>query len=342
MVSDNHKLRVLIWAEWKRKSKTSLAVQNINTVFTHNPTNQRTVQYWYKRFNEGDESCEDESRSGRPVEIDEEQITTLITEQPSISALELAEICDFSPSGIRNALHRAGFSNKLDKWVPHTLSDKNRADRVRICRLLLQKNTAMSFLDRVVTCDEKWVYHDNSARSRSWVKPGQSPGTVARRGLTKKKVLLCVWWDCKGIIFYNFLKSGETINADVYCELLTELEAALKEKRPALVGRRRVVFQQDNARPHTAKKTKEKLEELSWEVLPHPPYSPDLAPSDFYLFRSLQNHLRGAQFGSDEEVKNEVIAFLDSRTPEYCKKGIEKLVSRWSDVVSIKGDYLDD
>ncbi|KAG5318760.1 MOS1T transposase, partial [Pseudoatta argentina] len=63
------------------------------------------------------------------------------------------------------------------------------------------------------------------------------------------------------------------------------LSRALEEKRPLYAQRHdQVILLYDNARPHVAKPVKTYLETLKWEVLPHPPYSPDIAPSDFHLF----------------------------------------------------------
>ena len=67
-----------------------------------------------------------------------------------------------------------------------------------------------------------------------------------------------------------------------------KLDKEFKEKQPELATRKGVIFHQDNARPHTSLVTRKKLLELDWEVKPHPPYGPDLAPSDYHLFRSLQ------------------------------------------------------
>ena len=64
-----------------------------------------------------------------------------------------------------------------------------------------------------------------------------------------------------------------------------------KKKRPELVNRKGVIFHHDNATPHTSLATRQKLLRIGWEVMLHLPYSPDLAPSDYYLFRSLQNSL---------------------------------------------------
>ncbi|GFV71290.1 mariner Mos1 transposase [Trichonephila clavipes] len=107
----------------------------------------------------------------------------------------------------------------------------------------------------------------------------------AKPGLTARKVLLCIWGgDCKGIIYYELLPYGQTQNLNLYCQKLDHLKFAIDENRPELANIRGVMFHQDNARPHTSVVTRQKLWELGWEVLMHPPYSPDLAPSDYHLF----------------------------------------------------------
>ena len=69
------------------------------------------------------------------------------------------------------------------------------------------------------------------------------------------------------------------------------LRQAIEIKRPELNNRKGVVFRNDNARPHISLMTLRKLRELGWEILLYPPYSPDKEPSDYYLFRLLQNSL---------------------------------------------------
>ena len=92
-------------------------------------------------------------------------------------------------------------------------------------------------------------------------------------------------------------------------EQLTKLNNAVEEKRPELTNRKGVVFHHDNARPHTSLVTRQKLLELGWDVLLHPPYSPDLAPSDYFLFRSLQNFLNDKNFNNDD-IKSYLIQFF--------------------------------
>ena len=93
------------------------------------------------------------------------------------------------------------------------------------------------------------------------------------------------------------------INSDKYRSQLDQLTAGLNQKRPELVNRKRIIFHQDNVRLHVSLMTRQKLLQLGWEVLIHPPYSPDIAPSDFHLFWFLQNPLNGKNVNSLNTVK---------------------------------------
>ena len=116
----------------------------------------------------------------------------------------------------------------------------------------------------------------------------------------------------------------------------------MQEKRPSLTNRKGVILQHDNARPHTSLKTKKKLLELDWDILPHPPYSPDLAPSDFYLFRSLQNFLDGKIFNGTEDIKINLIQYFAQKEQKFFEKGIFNLPKRWEKVVEQNGQYIID
>ncbi|GFW83015.1 mariner transposase [Trichonephila clavipes] len=78
-------------------------------------------------------------------------------------------------------------------------------NRISIYEALAKRNEIDPFLKRMVTEDEKWVTYNNIGRKRPWSKRGEAAQTVAKPGLTSRKVLLCIWWDWKGIIYYELL-----------------------------------------------------------------------------------------------------------------------------------------
>ena len=122
--------------------------------------------------------------------------------------------------------------------------------------------------------------------------------------------MLSIWWDYKGVVYFELLPNNRTINSDVYCQQLVKLEEAIKEKRPELANLKVIVFHHDNARLHTSLATRKKLLELAWEVMLHPPYSPALAPSDYHLLRSLQNFLNGKNFSNNDDPKSHLAEFF--------------------------------
>jgi transposase len=136
-----------------------------------------------------------------------------------------------------------------------------------------------------------------------------------------------IWWDMEGTIHNKLLEKNLTVTAKRYCRKLRRLKESIQQKR---LGRRHgVILQHDNARPHTANKTKAGIHELDWEILPCPPYSPDLAPTDYHLFRSLSNNLRGVSFYNDAEVQNWFDEFFKAKPADFFKRGIENLPERW-------------
>ena len=110
-----------------------------------------------------------------------------------------------------------------------------------------------------------------------------------------------VFWDAKGVIMLDFLPKRSTITWVYYANLLDQLRTAIHEKRRGKLPKG-VLMQQDNARVHTCEVAMDAAERNGYELIPHPAYSPDLAPSDFFLFPNLKKDIRGLHFQADEEV----------------------------------------
>ena len=96
-----------------------------------------------------------------------------------------------------------------------------------------------------------------------------------------------VFWNEHGIFFIDYLEKGKIINSDYYMALLNRLSAEVKKKRPHM-QEKKVMFHQDNAPCLKSMKTMVKLNEISFELLSQPPYSPDLAPSYYWFFDDLK------------------------------------------------------
>ena len=120
------------------------------------------------------------------------------------------------------------------------------------------------------------------------------------------------------VIYYELLKPGETVNTERYRQQMIDLNQALREKRPEYQkGQQKVILLHDNAPSHTAKPIKETIEAFSWEILSHAAYSPDLAPSDYYLFASMGHALSDQHFTSYEMYENGSMAGLPQKSDSF-------------------------
>ena len=82
--------------------------------------------------------------------------------------------------------------------------------------MLLKRHKKKSLLHRIVTGDEKWIHYDNPNRKKLYVKSGQPAKLTANPNIHGAKVMLCIWWDQKGVLYDELLKPGETINGECY------------------------------------------------------------------------------------------------------------------------------
>jgi histone-lysine N-methyltransferase SETMAR len=200
------------------------------------------------------------------------------------------------------------------------------------------------FLDRLITVDETWLHHYDplsKEQSKQWLPRGSNPPLKAKVVPSAGKVMATLYWDSKGVIHVDYLDQGATINAKYYSHLLkNEVRNALRRNRPGKLSGRPLLLH-DNARPHTAKKTMKAIGRLGWELLPHPPYSPDLAPSDYYLFPRMKEYLRGNHFASNEDLKKEVERWLRQQDETFYTRGLEKLFDRYEKCIELGGAYIE-
>lgn len=334
-------LRVLYLYEWKLGHNAVTAACNINEAFGQNTVNKRTLQRWFQKFNGGDMNLEDQEL-GRPEStVNNEELKALVEGNPRQTVRDIAVRLQVCPKTVSNHLRAIGKVKKLDQWVPHALLEKHKQQRLEVCSSLAARNERDPFLDRIVTCDEKWILYDNCGRSAQWVDAAEPPKKMAKPALHPKKTMVTVWWTSRGVVHYSFLKPGSSITAQSYCQEIDAMHHKLRQKQPALVNRKGPILLQDNARPHVARMTLQKLHHLGYELLSHPAYSPDLSPTDFHFFRSLTVHLNGKRFVDQQALEQDFHTFVLSRPADFYHKGIFALATRWQQCIAAVGDYFD-
>jgi histone-lysine N-methyltransferase SETMAR len=142
-------------------------------------------------------------------------------------------------------------------------------------------------------------------------------------------------------ILAKFQAHGETVNSAKYSALLQDqLKPAIRHKRWGLLSKG-VLFFQENAWPHTATATVQTVQQLGFELLPHPPYRPDVAPADYHVFSPLKETLRGHRFESHSDVQQAVQTWLHEQPKSFFFKGMKKLVERYQKHIIVQGDYVE-
>ena len=96
-----------------------------------------------------------------------------------------------------------------------------------------------------------------------------------------------------------------------------------------------------NARPHTAARTKALIKIFNWEIFDQPPYSPDLAPSDYHLFTKMKVWLATQRFHTDEELMDGVNNWLHNLAVSFFDERLQKLVSRYNKCLNVDGNYVE-
>ncbi|XP_029155158.1 uncharacterized protein LOC114928239 [Nylanderia fulva] len=110
------------------------------------------------------------------------------------------------------------------------------------------------------------------------------------------------------VVHHEFVPEGQTVNAAFYVQVLDRLRKRVARVRPAIKNTWRL--QHDNAPSHTALVVSEFLTKHGVTTLPHPPYSPDWAPPDFFLFPKIKRSLKGTRYGTLDAVKEAVTTCL--------------------------------
>jgi transposase len=184
------------------------------------------------------------------------------------------------------------------------------------------------------------VNAETKEQSKQWMHT-HSPNKPKKfkKTLSNKQMMATVFWNRKGILLTEFMALGTTITSEVYIEMLNKLQRSIQNKRRGVLTKG-VVLLHDNARPLTAARTNALIKLFIWEIFDHPPYSPDLAPSDYHLFTKMKVWLATQRFHTNEELMDGVNTWLHNFEAPLFDEGLQKLVSRYK-CLNVDDSYVE-
>lgn len=321
----------------------------LKQVYGDNSLKEPTVNKWLKRFREGREEVKDDPRPGRPStsSSDEnvERIRACVLKDRRLTVRMIADELSIPKTIVHEILTQNLEMKKLcAKIVPKLLTPEQKAKRVECCEDWLEAEERGDFLNRVITGDESWFYEfdvELKSQSKEWKLAGEPRTKKSRKSRSNVKTMLIVFFDSRGIVHKEFVPPGQRVNGNFYVEVLTRLRARVARVRPDLAQGGRWILHHDNAPAHTSLVVREFLARSSITVTDHPPYSPDLAPCDFFLFPKCKMVLRGRHLGDVEAIKAETTRQLNSITTEDFQQCYQQWKRRWQKCISSQGEYFE-
>jgi histone-lysine N-methyltransferase SETMAR len=185
--------------------------------------------------------------------------------------------------------------------VLRQLTDARKLKRMPSFRAFLTRYHAEGeqFLSCSVTGDETWVhYYEQESRRQSmeWLHTSSPAKKKFKSAPSAGELMVTLFWDMNGLVREHYQEKGESVNSVRYSTMLEEkLKPTIRCRCRRLLCKG-VLLLHDNARPHSAAATVTTIQKLKYETTNHPPYSPDLAPSDYHVFGMLKEALRGRRF----------------------------------------------
>jgi hypothetical protein len=198
-------------------------------------------------------------------------------------------------------------------------------------------------MSNTITGDETWVYGydpENKQQLSQWKSPNSPRRRKACQVRSNVKSMLIVCFSIQGIVQKEFIPAGQTVNGKFYCEVLKWLREGMQRKRPDKWKNNNWFLQHDNAPSHTSLVVRQFLTSKNITVISHPPYSPDLAPCDFFLFPKVKLWLKGHRFDIKEEVHAELQEVIDTLTFENFQECMKSWETHWDRCIHAQGDYF--
>lgn len=343
--------RAMILYDFKCGLKPEESFDRLQIAFGDEGPSKATVYRWFSEFKRGRQSMTDEERCGRPLTaVTEENVLAvkkIIEENKRITYEEIQHLMKIGSGSVHKILHdHLRVRRIVSRWVPHNLTDAQKQARVQWCHDMMAKFDAG--LSRrvydIVTGDESWVYQydpETKRQSTVWVFQNEPTPTKVKRSRSAGKILIASFFTMTGYLVSIPLRDQSSINADWYTtKCLPEVFNAVSSKRPN-TGLRGTLLHHDNAPAHSALKTRHFLDSTPVKLLGHPPYSPDLAPCDFFLFPKIKNQLKGIQFSSPEEALAAFERAVEEVSAEDWKKCFKNWFRRMKLCIDSDGEFFE-
>lgn len=276
----------------------------------------------YKYIQETKFGCPEEEESNNEPNYNENRIDEqlLISIQKEVekeglySVRSLAWKVKAPPSVVHRYLRNyLNYIFRPTRYVPHLLDSSQKMERIKKANELfevLTKSKHNAYRD-IITGDQSWFAY-NYAPSGGWVQEGEGPPIFVDDQISYEKIMITVIWGVHGTYIIDDLPEGEHFNSNYFVEnILLPLQAQNNKIWPSR-GNHKIWLHLDNCKIHNSIHTQTEISKTVFKRAPHPPYSPDIAPSDFFLFGYVKEKLSGKCYHEREDLFEEICSIIAS------------------------------
>jgi histone-lysine N-methyltransferase SETMAR len=316
-------------------------LQKLHILFGKEAPKKTFVYKWMRAIEDGVTFFEDAKRSGRPCENVglEPMIREILADEPFSSTRSLAEDLGKPRETIRVILiTRMGLRKFKCRWIPHALTDDQKKMRVSCALAMLSRLTVRDGIKNTITGDESWFYLEIPATGQ-WADSPENVQKNVQKNIASKKVMITILWSVQGFLVIDALPTGGKFTSLYFRTILNKLSRHMSIKKP-VKGLQGLNLHLDNAAPHRAQSTQQHIRRLGLKNLPHPPYSPDLAPSDFFLFGHVKEKLKGQKFPNEKALLQAIQNVLGEIPKATLIRVMDEWLRRLQAVIDTGGEYI--
>ncbi len=234
------------------------------------------------------------------------------------------------------------------KWVPHLLSAPEHLCRVNLSRQTLQiLRQRVTPVDVVIAEDESWMHcwdPQPKAQTREWLAQGETHPEKVRIEQSVQKVMLVAFIDKDRLVYCEFVPNGHGIGQELYLQILQCFLAALGRKRPHLATRQGMsswALLHDGAPVHHTDRVVRFLRHNFVRVLPHPGYSPDLNPMDYWFFHKIKTKVKGICHRDIPQLEQSVDASIRAIPAQEFSASMDRFPERLRRCIAAEGRYFE-
>ena len=228
------------------------------------------------------------------------------------------------------------------KMVPKELTEEQKQRRVIICQDLLERQ--VDILGCVITGDETWFHQDDPEmkwQSAQWKTANSPQPKKFHWSKSRVKTMLLTFFDIRGVVHYEFVSTGQTVNQVYYLEVRERLHEEVRWKQPKLFANNSGILNHDNAPAHPALSVREFLATEQITVLEHTACSPDLAPSDLFLFLKIKETLKGRHFDDTDDIRSNTMAALKAIPQNQFQNCFDRWTRYWHRCIASQREYFE-